>query len=178
MRNTKQITISILLSFSIALGVVAVLYFIFQLPWWFIKNGFTTKGICVNHFGEPYTCTFFEWFLRGIANPFILIPFVLPLFIGSWLASFLYLRTKPLRLATASTLLGCFILIPILGSVLSILALILGAVSLRKIVHNQNLVSDKGFALAGTILGTLGTMFSLGFLLIILLVSAIARMAV
>ncbi|HRZ40012.1 MAG TPA: hypothetical protein P5246_03285 [Candidatus Omnitrophota bacterium] len=41
-----------------------------QLMWWIPKNGFMFFGTCVNHFGEPYSCTVLDWIARAFLSPF------------------------------------------------------------------------------------------------------------
>ncbi len=41
-----------------------------QLMWWIPKNGYVFFGTCVNHFGEPYSCTVIDWIARAFLSPF------------------------------------------------------------------------------------------------------------
>ncbi len=54
--------------------LTAVLTFIavslIQLWWWIPENGFSFSGICVNHFGEPFSCNVIDWVARAFLSPF------------------------------------------------------------------------------------------------------------
>jgi hypothetical protein len=59
-------------------------------------------------------------------------------------------------LAVASLVMGCLVLIPILGLVFSLLAIIFGVVALTKISNNAAALKGKGLAISGIILGGFG----------------------
>lgn len=63
---------------------------------------------------------------------------------------------KTLGMAIASLVFGCFFLIPLLGIVFSIPAIILGIIALVKIGHNKETLKGSGMAIAGIILGAIG----------------------
>jgi hypothetical protein len=48
-----------------------------QMDWWWRRNGIAWRGICVNHFGEPYACDVWAWLLRGFGSPFAWMALVL-----------------------------------------------------------------------------------------------------
>lgn len=63
---------------------------------------------------------------------------------------------KTLGLAIASLVMGCLVLIPILGLLFSLLAIIFGGIALVKISNNAALYKGKGLAVSGIILGGVG----------------------
>lgn len=65
-------------------------------------------------------------------------------------------QKKTLGMAIASLVFGCFLLIPLLGLVFSIPAIILGIIALVKIGHNKETLKGSGLAIAGIILGAIG----------------------
>jgi len=56
-------------------------------------------------------------------------------------------------LAIASFVCGCFFIIPILGFLLCLPAIIMGIIALIKISNNKETLKGKGFAIAGIVLG-------------------------
>ncbi|MDD5195533.1 MAG: DUF4190 domain-containing protein [Candidatus Omnitrophica bacterium] len=63
---------------------------------------------------------------------------------------------KTVGLAVASLVMGCLVLIPILGLLFSLLAIIFGAVALAKISNNKDKLKGDGLAISGIILGAFG----------------------
>jgi hypothetical protein len=57
---------------SLAIGAVfaSFVVVVLQLTAWIDRNGFSTTGECVNHFGEPYPCDLWSWIERGFISPF------------------------------------------------------------------------------------------------------------
>ncbi len=78
---------------------------------------------------------------------------------------------KTLGIAIASLVLGCLLLIPLLGVLCSLAALILGIVSLVKISKNKETLKGKGLAIAGIVLGSIG-------ILIIPIIAMLAAIAI
>ena len=66
------------------------------------------------------------------------------------------IQKKTLGIAIASLVFGCFILIPILGLLFSLAAIILGIIALVKISKNKDSLKGNGLAIAGVILGGIG----------------------
>jgi len=65
-------------------------------------------------------------------------------------------KSRTSGLAVVSLILGCFFIVPILGIIPSLLAVILGIVAAVKISKNRNALKGKGLAVAGIVLGSLG----------------------
>jgi type II secretory pathway pseudopilin PulG len=65
-------------------------------------------------------------------------------------------QKKTLGIAVASLVLGCLVLIPLLGLLFSIAALVLGIVALVKISKNKDTLKGSGLAIAGIVLGGIG----------------------
>ncbi|MBM3251264.1 MAG: DUF4190 domain-containing protein [Candidatus Omnitrophica bacterium] len=63
---------------------------------------------------------------------------------------------KTLGLAVASLICGLFFIIPLLGMLLSLAALILGIIALVKISNNKDTLKGKGLAITGIVLGLIG----------------------
>ena len=63
---------------------------------------------------------------------------------------------KTLGMAIASLVLGCLFIIPLLGMLFSLVALILGIVALVKISNNKETLQGKGLAISGIVLGAVG----------------------
>ncbi|MBU0469754.1 MAG: DUF4190 domain-containing protein [Candidatus Omnitrophica bacterium] len=79
-------------------------------------------------------------------------------------------QKRTLGIAIASLVCGCFFIIPLLGFLLSVAAIVLGIVALVKINKNQEMYQGKGLAISGIVLGGLGILI----LPIIALLAAIA----
>jgi type II secretory pathway pseudopilin PulG len=69
------------------------------------------------------------------------------------------MQKKTLGLAIASLICGCFSLIPIIGLLPSVPAIILGIVALVKISKNKDTLKGSGLAISGIVLGSLGILF-------------------
>jgi len=65
-------------------------------------------------------------------------------------------QKKTLGLAITSLVFGCLFIIPILGILFSLPALILGIVSLVIISKNKETIKGKGLAITGIVLGSIG----------------------
>lgn len=65
-------------------------------------------------------------------------------------------QKKTLGIAIASLVLGCLFIIPLLGILCSIAALILGIIALIKISKNKDTLQGSGLAIAGIVLGGIG----------------------
>jgi type II secretory pathway pseudopilin PulG len=65
-------------------------------------------------------------------------------------------QKKTLGLAIASLVFGCLFIIPLLGILFSLTALVLGIVSLVIISKNKETIKGKGLAIAGIALGSIG----------------------
>jgi type IV pilus assembly protein PilA len=65
-------------------------------------------------------------------------------------------QKKTLGIAIASLILGCLFLIPLLGLLFSLAALILGIVAVVKISNNKETLKGKGLAITGIVLGSIG----------------------
>lgn len=65
-------------------------------------------------------------------------------------------QKKTLGLAVASLVFGCLILIPLLGILFSLTAIVLGIVALVKISNNKENLKGKGLAISGISLGAIG----------------------
>ncbi|MBD3261360.1 MAG: hypothetical protein GF334_06680 [Candidatus Altiarchaeales archaeon] len=46
---------------------------------WVSRNGVNMEGVCVNHFGETYSCSIIQWMQR-MFSPFSVIPYLLSLY--------------------------------------------------------------------------------------------------
>ena len=79
-------------------------------------------------------------------------------------------RQKTHGLAIASLVLGCLFLIPFIGILFSLLAIIFGIIALVTISNNKQAYKGNGLAITGLILGVLGVTITL----IIALLAAIA----
>jgi len=79
-------------------------------------------------------------------------------------------KKKNVGLAIGSLVCGCLILIPLLGFLLGIVAIVLGIIALVKISHNKETLKGNGMAISGIVLGGIGVLL----LPIITLLSAIA----
>lgn len=79
-------------------------------------------------------------------------------------------QKKTSGLAITSLILGCFFLIPLLGLITSLLAIIFGVVALVAISGNKELYKGHGLAISGIILGAVGVLI----IPIIALLAAIA----
>ncbi len=77
-------------------------------------------------------------------------------------------KKKTLGLARASLICGCFFIVPLLGSILGFVAIILGVIALVKISKNAESLGGIGFAIAGIVLGIVGNIVipSLAFFLV------------
>jgi type II secretory pathway pseudopilin PulG len=69
-------------------------------------------------------------------------------------------QKKTLGLAIASLVLGCLFIIPCLGPVCGLTAIILGIVALNTISKNQETFKGTGLAIAGIVLGAVGTIIA------------------
>ncbi|MBD3264483.1 MAG: DUF4190 domain-containing protein [Candidatus Omnitrophica bacterium] len=65
-------------------------------------------------------------------------------------------RKKTLGIAVMSLILGCLALIPVLGIIFSIAAIVLGVVALVKISNKSETFKGEGLAVSGIVLGILG----------------------
>jgi len=65
-------------------------------------------------------------------------------------------QKKTLGIAVVSLVFGCFILIPILGVLFAIAAIVLGVIALSKINKNKETLKGKGLAISGIVLGGTG----------------------
>jgi type II secretory pathway pseudopilin PulG len=65
-------------------------------------------------------------------------------------------KKRTLGLAIGSLVCGIFFLIPLLGAVLSLVAIILGIIALNTISKNQDTLKGKGLAITGIVLGAIG----------------------
>ena len=79
-------------------------------------------------------------------------------------------QKKTLGIAIASLVCGCFFIIPLLGFLLSIIAIVLGIVAISKINKNEEMYKGKGLAISGIVLGGFGILI----LPIVALLAAIA----
>lgn len=79
-------------------------------------------------------------------------------------------QKKTLGIAIASLVCGCFFIIPLLGFIFSVVAIVLGIIALSKISKNQEMYQGKGLAISGIVLGGLGILI----LPVIALLAAIA----
>lgn len=66
------------------------------------------------------------------------------------------MQKKTSGLAIASLVLGCFFIIPLLGLLTSLLAIIFGIVALVVISNSRDTLKGNGFAISGLILGIVG----------------------
>jgi len=67
-------------------------------------------------------------------------------------------QKKTLGLAIASLVFGCLVIIPILGLLFSLTALVLGIVAMIKINKNKDTLTGEGLAIAGMVLGGIGVL--------------------
>ncbi|MDD5347791.1 MAG: DUF4190 domain-containing protein [Candidatus Omnitrophica bacterium] len=65
-------------------------------------------------------------------------------------------QRKTLGMAVASLVLGCFFIIPLIGWLSSVAAIILGIVALVKINASKQALKGSGMAIAGIVLGAVG----------------------
>jgi len=65
-------------------------------------------------------------------------------------------QKKTLGLAIASLVFGCLFIVPLLGIIFGLTAVILGIIALVKISNNRDSLKGKGLAIAGISLGALG----------------------
>jgi len=70
-------------------------------------------------------------------------------------------QKKTLGLAIASLVLGCLFIIPCLGPVCGLTAIILGIIALNTISKNQDTLKGNGLAIAGIVLGAVGMVFAI-----------------
>jgi type II secretory pathway pseudopilin PulG len=70
-------------------------------------------------------------------------------------------QKKTLGLAIASLILGCLFIIPCLGPICGIVAIILGIIALNTISKNQETLKGNGLAIAGIVLGAVGTIIAI-----------------
>jgi len=75
-------------------------------------------------------------------------------------------QKKTSGLAVASMIAGMFFWFPLLGILFGIAALIMGVVAYVKIGKRKHELAGEGFAVAGIVLGALGVVFGLMFLLL------------
>lgn len=80
-------------------------------------------------------------------------------------------QKKTLGIAIASLVFGCLFLIPLLGVIFSLAAIILGIVALVKISQNKDTLKGSGLAISGITLGAVG-------ILIIPIVAMLAAIAI
>ncbi len=69
------------------------------------------------------------------------------------------MQKKTIGLAIGSLICGCFSLIPIIGLLPSLPAIILGIIALVKISKNKETLKGNGLAIAGIVMGSLGIIF-------------------
>lgn len=79
-------------------------------------------------------------------------------------------QKKTLKMAVASLVFGCFLLIPILGVLFSLAAITLGVIALIKISKDKDNLKGRGLAISGVVLGGIGVIL----IPIIALLAAIA----
>ncbi|MCG7852564.1 MAG: type II secretion system major pseudopilin GspG [Methanosarcinaceae archaeon] len=65
-------------------------------------------------------------------------------------------KQKTLGIAIASLVCGCLFLVPLLGMLSSLVAVILGIIALVYISGNKETLKGKGMAIAGIVLGSIG----------------------
>jgi type IV pilus assembly protein PilA len=65
-------------------------------------------------------------------------------------------QRKTLGIAVASLVLGCLFIIPLLGILCSLVAVVLGIVALVKINKHKETYKGEGLAIAGIVLGSVG----------------------
>ena len=65
-------------------------------------------------------------------------------------------QQKTHGLAIASLVLGCLVLIPLLGIIFSLLALIFGIIAISAISKNKETYKGSGLAISGIVLGSIG----------------------
>jgi type II secretory pathway pseudopilin PulG len=65
-------------------------------------------------------------------------------------------QKKTSGFAIASLILGCFFIIPILGLLTSVLAIIFGIIALIMISNNRDTLKGNGLAISGLVLGVVG----------------------
>ena len=80
-------------------------------------------------------------------------------------------QKKTLGLAIASLVCGCLFIIPLLGILLSLTAIILGVIALVKISKDKDNLKGNGLAISGIVLGAVG-------IIIIPIVSLLAAIAI
>lgn len=66
------------------------------------------------------------------------------------------MQKKTLGMAVLSLVLGCLFIIPLLGMLFSLLAIIFGIIALVKISNNKETLKGNGLAIGGIALGALG----------------------
>ncbi len=64
-------------------------------------------------------------------------------------------KKKTLGIAILSLIFGCFFIIPFLGAIFGIAAIVLGIVALVKISNNKKTLKGKGLAISGITLGAI-----------------------
>ena len=79
------------------------------------------------------------------------------------------IEKKTLGIAIASLVFGCLFIVPFLGVVFGLTAIILGIVALIKIGDNKDTFKGSGFAISGIVLGGLGVI-----MIPVMILSAIA----
>jgi len=65
-------------------------------------------------------------------------------------------KRKTVGLAIASLVLGLFILVPLLGMLCGLIAIVFGIIALVQISKNKGALKGKGLAIAGIVLGVIG----------------------
>lgn len=80
-------------------------------------------------------------------------------------------KKKTLGIAVGSMVCGLFFLIPFLGFLLSLIALVLGIIALIQISKNKDTSKGNGFAVTGIVLGAIG-------ILIIPIIAILAAIAI
>lgn len=76
------------------------------------------------------------------------------------------IQKKTSAIAVLSLVFGCLFLIPLLGIIFSITAVILGIIALSSISKNENNLKGRGLAIGGLILGVIGVILIPIFLLL------------
>ncbi len=73
-------------------------------------------------------------------------------------------KKQTLGIAIASLICGCLFLIPFLGVLFSLTAIILGIISLSKINKDKEALGGNGLAIAGIVLGSIGVIIAIAML--------------
>ena len=76
-------------------------------------------------------------------------------------------KKKTSGIAVASLVCGCLFLVPVLGVVCSLAALILGIIALVKLSKAKDEMKGKGLAIAGTVLGSIGLIVFIAFMIMV-----------